>query len=71
VNFTDLVGDTGVEKDALGSGGLTSVDVRHDANVANLVQVGKHVLCHDILRDLDLNQILVILGCFEKSTSAQ
>jgi hypothetical protein len=45
--------------------------VRHDADVANLVQVGKHVLCHDILRDLDLNQILLILKCFEKSTSAQ
>jgi hypothetical protein len=36
VNFTDLVIDTGVEKDALGCGGLTCVDVRHDSNVAHL-----------------------------------
>src|SRR5256885_209378 len=36
VNLTDLVRDTGVEQDPLGRGRLTSVDVRHDANVANL-----------------------------------
>ena len=28
--------DTGVEEDALGDGGLTGIDVRHDADVADL-----------------------------------
>jgi hypothetical protein len=46
VNFTDLVSDARVEQDALGGGGLASIDVSHDADVADLVQVGKHVLCH-------------------------
>jgi hypothetical protein len=36
MNFTDLVVDTGVEKDSLSSRGFTRVDVRHDSNVANL-----------------------------------
>src|ERR1700712_905015 len=44
VNFTDLVGDTGVEQDALGRGGLTRVDVRHDPDVPGLLEgVGSHV----------------------------
>ena len=46
VRLTDLVVDTGVEEDAFGRGGLTGVDVGHDADVADLVQVGEHVLCH-------------------------
>ena len=36
VNFTDLVVNTGVEKDALSGRGFTRVDVSHDSNVANL-----------------------------------
>jgi hypothetical protein len=36
MNFTNLVVDTGVEKDSLSSRGFTRVDVRHDSNVANL-----------------------------------
>jgi hypothetical protein len=39
VHLTDLVGNTGVEQDTFGRGGLTGVNVRHDSNVANLVQV--------------------------------
>jgi len=39
VNFTDLVIDTGVEKDALSSRGFTRVDVRHDSDIANLGEV--------------------------------
>ena len=39
MNFTDLVVDTGVEKDALSSRGFTRVDVRHDSDVANLGEV--------------------------------
>ena len=39
MNFTDLVVDTGVEKDALSSRGFTRVDVRHDSNIANLGEV--------------------------------
>ena len=38
VDFTDLVTLTRVEQDALGCRGLTRVDVRHDADVANLVE---------------------------------
>jgi hypothetical protein len=34
--FTDLVVNTGVEKDALSCSGFTGVDVRHDSNIANL-----------------------------------
>ena len=40
VGLTDLVVDAGVEQDALGGGGLAGVDVRHDADVADLGQVG-------------------------------
>jgi hypothetical protein len=40
VDLTDLVRDAGVEEDPLGGRGLTSVDVRHDADVAYL---GKRV----------------------------
>ena len=40
VHLTNLVSDTRVEQDALSSGGLTGVNVRHDADVANLIQVG-------------------------------
>ena len=36
VGLTDLVVDTGVEEDALRHRGLASVDVRHDADVADL-----------------------------------
>jgi len=36
VDLTDLVRDAGVEQDALGRGRLTGVDVRHDADVADL-----------------------------------
>ena len=46
VHLTDLVADTGVVEDALGRRGLAGVDVRHDADVADLVEVGQHVLCH-------------------------
>src|SRR5690606_14179663 len=46
VRLTDLVVDTGVEENAFGCGGLTGIDVRHDADVADLLQVGEHVLCH-------------------------
>ena len=49
VGLTDLVVDTRVEQDALSDGGLTGIDVRHDADVADLVKVGEHVKCHVIL----------------------
>jgi hypothetical protein len=35
VDLTDLVGLTGVEKDALGGRGLAGVDVRGNTNVPN------------------------------------
>ena len=47
VHFTDLVADAGVEEDALGRRRLAGIDVRHDADVADLREVGQHVLlCH-------------------------
>ncbi len=46
VHLADLVGDAGVEQDALGRRGLAGIDVRHDAEVADLREVGEHVLCH-------------------------
>jgi hypothetical protein len=46
VNFTDFVRNTCVEQDALSGRRLTGVNMRHDANVADLVQVSQHVLCH-------------------------
>jgi hypothetical protein len=48
VHLTDLVRDARVIQDALGGGGLAGVDVSHDADVADLVQVGEHVLCHGV-----------------------
>ncbi len=48
VHLTDLVGDAGVEQDALGGRCLAGIDVSHDADVADLVQVGEHVLCHGV-----------------------
>ena len=38
VHFTELVGHAGVEKDALGRSGLPGIDVRHDADVAQVRQ---------------------------------
>jgi hypothetical protein len=46
VDLTDLVGDAGVEQDALGRRGLASVDVRHDADVADDVEVRGDVNGH-------------------------
>ena len=37
VDLTDLVGDAGVEQDALGRGGLAGIDVGHDADVARAI----------------------------------
>jgi hypothetical protein len=46
VGVADLVVDAGVEQDALGRRGLAGVDVRHDADVADLVEVRGDVDCH-------------------------
>ena len=48
VRLTDLVVDARVEQDALGRRRLAGIDVRHDADVADLGQVGEHVLCHGV-----------------------
>ena len=48
VGLTDLVVHTGVEEDPLGGGRLAGIDVGHDADVANLVQVAEHFLCHQV-----------------------
>jgi hypothetical protein len=41
MDLTDLVGLTGVVKNTLGRGGLTGIDVSHDADVTG---IGKLVL---------------------------
>src|SRR5699024_7441367 len=46
VGVTDLVVDAGVVQDPLGGSGLAGVDVRHDADVADLAQVGQDVDGH-------------------------
>jgi hypothetical protein len=33
MDLTNLVGNSGVKQDALSRGGLSSIDVRHDADV--------------------------------------
>jgi len=48
VRFANLVVHTCVEQNALGGGGLAGIDVGHDADVADLAKVGKHVLCHGV-----------------------
>ncbi len=39
VDLTDFVGNTRVKQNALCRGGLSRIDVGHDADVANLFQV--------------------------------
>src|SRR5699024_4763278 len=46
VGLAHLTVDTGVEEDAFGGGGLTGIDVGHDADVADLLQVGQCFECH-------------------------
>jgi hypothetical protein len=50
VHFTDLVVHTGVEQDALGRGGLASVDVRGDTDVAVALDGG--LASHDLFLSL-------------------
>jgi hypothetical protein len=38
VNLADAMGPARIVQDALGSGGLTGIDVSHDANVAYMIQ---------------------------------
>ena len=49
MSLTDLVVNTGVEQDALSSSGLTGVNMRHNTDVADLVQVSVHIKCHVFL----------------------
>src|SRR6187401_2809705 len=46
VDLADLVRDAGVEEDALGGGGLAGIDVRHDADVADLLEIRCDVDSH-------------------------
>ncbi len=59
VHLTDLVADTGVIEDALGRRRLAGIDVRHDADVADLGEVGQHVLCHGSFPTLSLAWLLL------------
>ena len=44
MGLTDLVVLAGVEQDALGGGGLTGIDVGHDAEVSGIFQ--RILSCH-------------------------
>jgi hypothetical protein len=48
VRLADLVVDARVEQNALGRRRLAGIDVRHDADVADLGEVGEHFLCHGV-----------------------
>ena len=48
MGLADLVVLAGVVQDTLGGGGLAGIDVSHDADVANLIEVSKHLVCHYI-----------------------
>ena len=61
MHLTDLVADTGVVEDALGRRRLAGIDVRHDADVADLGEVGQHVLCHGSLPTLSIARLAVVL----------
>ncbi|WP_297668262.1 hypothetical protein, partial [uncultured Corynebacterium sp.] len=61
-------------------GGLTSIDVRHDADVADLLQVGQRFKCHwvtpliSLLSDLAGTSMLFTLlffKCFKKPRKPQ
>ena len=47
MRLANLVVDTRVEQNAFRHGGLAGVDVSHDADVADLVEVGQHFKCHE------------------------
>ncbi len=44
VDFADLISHTRIEQDALGDGGLTGIDMRHDPDVAGLIEL--YLSCH-------------------------
>src|SRR5699024_9828603 len=49
VGLAHLVVHAGVEEDALGRGGLAGINVSHDADIADLVQVAEHFECHGLV----------------------
>jgi hypothetical protein len=56
VHFTDLVGDAGVEQDALGRRRLAGIDVGHDADIAvpsARREAARHRLLAALARGLD------------------
>ena len=60
VDLADLVVDPGVEEDALGRRGLAGVDVRHDADVADLGQVRQDVECHSLSHLAQVRRLAVV-----------
>src|ERR1700733_1023104 len=44
VHFADLVRHSGIEKDALGAGRLPRIDVRHDPDITDLIEL--YLACH-------------------------
>src|SRR5213075_175351 len=49
VHLADFVRDTRVIKDTFGGGGLTGIDVRHDADIPEFAEVGLSHFVHWVL----------------------
>ncbi len=63
VDFADLMGNARIVEDALGSRGLTGIDVRHDADVARLFEccIARH-LARCVLDALRIRQAITQLA---------
>ena len=49
MGLAHLVVHAGVEEDALGRRGFAGIDVSHDADIADLVQIAEHCKCHGLV----------------------
>src|SRR5699024_2307573 len=48
VGFANLVVNTGVVQDSFRRCRLAAIDVSHDANIADLLQLSQHIECHGV-----------------------
>ncbi len=60
MRFADLVVDPGVEQDPFGGRRLAGIDVRHDADIADLGQVREDVECHCVSSLLKCGCVLAV-----------
>ena len=54
MRLAELVVDARVEQDSFRHGRLAGIDVSHDADVADLVEIRKHLKCHEWVPSLGL-----------------